>query len=166
MKAAIKRTNVSSGTNFKEDRPQPAVRFQPVLEQGRRLVLVYLGLWGLLSDQTNGLYRSGEQLLNDAIERGERMEEALYETLARWSRRLPQCWASLHRRGEEDLRRIAQQVQEAGEDFDEQLERQVARALAKLGIPTRERLAKLNREIERLNAILDEKLAQKEAVHA
>jgi|GEM_PF-1333583 len=166
MKAAIKKTDVYSETNFREDQPQPAVRFQPVLEQGRKLVLAYLGLWGLLYDQTDGLYQSGEKLLNDAIERGERMEAALCETLAQWSRLLPQRGASFQRQAEEDLQRTVRQANEADEDIEEQLERQVARALAKLGIPTRERLAKLNREIERLNAILDEKLAQKEAVHA
>lgn len=165
MNATTKRMEVSAETSIEREHPRPAARFHPYLEQGHRLALAYIGLWGVLYDQTGELYQSGERLFKAAIERGEQMEEALYRALGRWSRCIPQRRESFQRQVEADLQRAAGPVHEAGENFEEQLERQVERVLARLGIPTRERLAKLNREIERLNAILDEKLAQREAVH-
>lgn len=166
MKAAIQRVNASSKTNSGKVQQLQTVRFQPIRAQGRKLALAYLGLWGIVCDQVGGLYQSSEKLLNDAVERGERMEEALYATLAEWSRCITKQQAPFHEQVEADFRRSARLANEAGQDFEAQLERQVERALTRLGIPTRERLAKLNQEIERLNAILDEKLAQKEVVHA
>lgn len=166
MKADVKRVNASSATNSEKVQQLQILRLQPIREQGRKLALAYLGLWGIVCDQVGGLHQSSEKLLNDAVERGEQMEEALYAMLAEWSRCITKQQTPFRKQVETDFRRTAQAANEAGQDFEAQLERQVERALAKLGIPTRERLAKLNQEIERLNAILDEKLAQKEAVHA
>lgn len=128
MKAAIQRVNASSKTNSGKVQQLQTVRFQPIRAQGRKLALAYLGLWGIVCDQVGGLYQSSEKLLNDAVERGERMEEALYATLAEWSRCITKQQAPFHEQVEADFRRSARLANEAGQDFEAQLERQVERA--------------------------------------
>ncbi|HAJ37257.1 MAG TPA: hypothetical protein DCL15_16425 [Chloroflexi bacterium] len=141
---------------------------QPTLWKsgGRRLMLAYVGLWGCAYDRASGVYRSGMKLWEDAIARGEMMEQALRQRLAQVERRTTKQFGGLQNRFGDNVEQVTRTVADASENLEVELEKQIERVLVNLGIPTRERLERLNQEIDRLNAKLDEELARQEVVRA
>ncbi|HHY54473.1 MAG TPA: phasin family protein [Chloroflexi bacterium] len=133
---------------------------------GRRLALAYVGFWGCAYDRATDVYRSGVKLWEDAVARGEAIEQALQQRIEQMERRAVRQFNGLQNRFGDNVEQVTRTVADTGENFEAQLERQVERVLVNLGIPTRERLERLNQEIDRLNAKLDEELARQEAVHA
>jgi len=145
---------------------QVEARLAVLSRGGRRLALAYIGLWGCAYDRAASVYRGGMKLWEDAVARGETMEEALRQRLAQLERRTTQQFNGLQNRFGDNVEQVTRTVADTGESLEVQLEKQVERVLVNLGIPTRERLERLNQEIDRLNAKLDEELARQEAVHA
>lgn len=145
---------------------QVEARLAVLNKGGRRLALAYIGLWGCAYDRAASVYRSGMKLWEDAVARGETMEEALQQRLAQLERRTTKQFNGLQNRFGDNVEQVTRTVADTGESLEVQLEKQVERVLVNLGIPTRERLERLNQEIDRLNAKLDEELARQEAVHA
>lgn len=145
---------------------QVEARLAVLSRGGRRLALAYIGLWGCAYDRAASVYRGGMKLWEDAVARGETMEEALRQRLAQLERRTTKQFNGLQNRFGDNVEQVTRTVADTGESLEVQLEKQVERVLVNLGIPTRERLERLNQEIDRLNAKLDEELARQEAVHA
>jgi poly(hydroxyalkanoate) granule-associated protein len=166
MKADVMNLEAPSRAVPSKVQEQVNERLHVAGKTGRKIALVYAGLFGCAYDRASGLYQGGEKLLNDAIKRGEKMEQALGEQLGRFGRRASRQANSLQNQFGENIEQVTRTVSDTGETLEEQLEKQVERVLVNLGIPTRDRLDRLNQEIDRLNAKLDEELARKEAVHA
>ena len=140
--------------------------FAAVNKTGRKLMRVYLGVWGSTYDRAADLYQDGATLLEDAIRRGEEMEKAFSHHTAPVERRASQQFTTLQHRFGDNVEKVARTVVETSESLEDQLEKRVDRVLMNLGIPTRDRLERLNQEIDRLNIKLDEELARQETVHA
>jgi len=149
-----------------EAQRQVNARLATVGEGGRRLALAYVGLWGCMYDRAAGVYRSGVKLWEDAVQRGQAMEQVLQQRVAQVERRAAKQFNGLQNRFGDNVEQVTRTVTDTGESFEVQLEKQVERVLVNLGIPTRDRLERLNQEIDRLNAKLDEELTRQEAVHA
>lgn len=137
-----------------------------VSKSGRRVALAYVGLWAFTYDRAADLYQDGVNLLEDAVKRGEGMEQALNRRLGQAERSAAKQFTTLQNRFGDNVEQVTRTVTETGEGFEDQLEKQVERVLVNLGIPTRDRLERLNQEIDRLNVKLDEELARQETVHA
>jgi poly(hydroxyalkanoate) granule-associated protein len=133
---------------------------------GRRLMLAYVGLWGCAYDRATGVYRSAIKLWDDAVARGEMMEQELRQRLAQLEHRATKQLNGLQNRFGDNVEQVTRTVTDTGESLEVQMEKQIERVLVNLGIPTRERLERLNQEIDRLNARLDEELARQGVVHA
>lgn len=133
---------------------------------GRRLARAYIGLWGCAYDRAASVYRGGMKLWEDAIARGETLEGALRQRIAQLERLTTKQFNGLQNLLGDNVEQVTRTVADTGESLEVQLEKQIERVLINLGIPTRERLERLNQEIDRLNAKLDEELARQEAVHA
>ena len=149
-----------------EAQRQVNARLATVGEGGRRLALAYVGLWGCMYDRAAGVYRSGVKLWEDAVQRGQAMEQVLQQRVAQVERRAAKQFNGLQNRFGDNVEQVTRTVTDTGESFEVQLEKQVERVLVNLGIPTRDRLERLDQEIDRLNAKLDEELTRQEAVHA
>lgn len=141
-------------------------RLATVKPAGRKIARVYVGLLGYVYDRVHGLYQGGATLATNAVARGEQMEESLNQQFRQWGRQTSRQLQSLQNRFGANAEQPTPSVSETGGSFDVQIEAQVERVLVSLGIPTRERLERLNLEIDRPNAKLDEELARQETVHA
>jgi poly(hydroxyalkanoate) granule-associated protein len=133
---------------------------------GHKAALIYIGFVGCAYDRASGLYQRGEKLVESAIERGEKMDQVLNKRLERLSRRTSKQIDALQSQLDENVEQVTHAVGDKEARLENQLEKQVERVLVNLGIPTRDRLERLNQEIDRLNAKLDEELARHEAMHA
>jgi poly(hydroxyalkanoate) granule-associated protein len=114
---------------------------------GRKLLLAYVGLWGVAYDSVAGIFQSGIKLLDTAEDRGARMSSAFSERFLRIERQVG-----------ENIEQVKLTVYETRGETQEDLERSVEMMLASLGVPSRERLERLSMEIDELNARLDEEL--------
>ncbi len=166
MKADVMKLEAPATIDARELQAQVGERVRRARDVGRKAALVYVGFWGCAYDRAAGLAQRGEKLWNDAVARGERMEAALDKRLARFSRRASKQATALQNQVGANIEQVTRTVSDKGEGFEAQLEKQVERVLVNLGIPTRDRLERLNQEIDRLNAKLDEELARQETVHA
>ena len=152
------------------DRPdtqrQINAQLAEVGKTGRRVVLAYIGLWGCAYDRAAGMYDGGVRLWQDAAARGQRMEEALTQRLRQTQQRATRQFDRLQNHVGDNVEQVTRTVTDTGETVEDQVEKQVERVLVNLGIPTRDRLERLNQEIDRLNAKLDEELARQQVVPA
>ncbi|MFZ1770948.1 MAG: phasin family protein [Caldilinea sp.] len=140
--------------------------FAAASKTGRKLMRVYVGVWGSTYDRAADLYQDGVNLLEGAIRRGEEMEKAFSHRIAPVERRASQQFNTLQHRFGDNVEQVTRTVAGTSESIEGQLEKQVERMLVNFGIPTRDRLERLNQEIDRLNIKLDEELARQETVHA
>lgn len=152
--------------DIKQSRQQMNAGLAMLNQGGRRLALAYIGLWGCAYDRAASVYRGGVKLWEGAIARGELMETALRQRLKHLEQRTTKQFSGLQNRFGDNVEQVTRTVVDTGENLEVQLEKQIERALVNLGIPTRDRLERLNQEIDRLNAKLDEELARQEAVRA
>lgn len=166
MKADVMKLEAPANVDAREMQAQMDERVRRVRDVGRKAALVYVGFWGCTYDRAAKWAQRGETLWNDAIARGERMEDALDRRLDRFGRRASKEATVLQSQVGDNIEQVARTVSGKSEGFEDQLEKQVERVLVNLGIPTRDRLERLNQEIDRLNAKLDEELARQDAVHA
>jgi poly(hydroxyalkanoate) granule-associated protein len=166
MKADV--LNVEAPKSIDLGKVQEQVKEQVLAAQktGHRAALVYIGLFGCAFDQASGLYQRSAKLVESAVTRGETMERGLNQQLERFGRRTSKQVGELQSEVGEHVEQVTRTVSDKGAGFEEQLEKQVERVLMNLGIPTRDRLERLNQEIDRLNAKLDEELARRDTVHA
>ena len=166
MNAEVVTINASSGIDLGKVQTQAVEGSQEINKTGRRVVLAYVGAWGFAYDQAVGLYRGGVKLLSNAEKRGESMEAALTKALIRFERQADRRVDAFQDQFSGGAEQVTRNLGEAGETLELRLERQIERVLVNLGIPTRDRLERLNQEIDRLNAKLDEELARQQPAEA
>lgn len=123
-----------------------------------KLARAYLGAWVLAWDGLVENTQDSEALLA----RGKRLEMSLTDQAeALWKRaeRAPASLVSAARATLlAPLLRVEKDLSATSAIAEEELERQVDQALARLGIPTRDRILELGREIDSLTARIDREL--------
>lgn len=120
---------------------------------GRKAVLAYAGLWGLAYDEAKAILERGKKLVDEAEHRGEEFEETAASEAQKARKEAEERVKKLQKRLEKRIRRTESKT-------EKQLERQVQDVLDRLGIPSRERIEKLNREIDALTKKIDQQLAK------
>lgn len=165
MKVEATMPEVRQGVEQEKAQRQVNAQLTALGQGGRRLALAYVGLWGCAYDRATGVYRGGLELWDHAVQRGQKMEQTLLQRIEQLERRAAKQFNKLQNSVGDNVEQVTRSVSDTSEGFEMQLEKQVERVLINLGIPTRERLERLNQEIDRLNARLDEELAHQEAVH-
>jgi len=134
-----------------------------VRESSRRLLLLYVGAWASLFDAGNNLVGAGRRLLEDAEQRGEVIEGDVVAHFRQLERKtlgqLRQLQDGIH------LNEARTSLDNTFEQTQDELAERVQSVLDNLGIPSREQLARLNREIDQLNTKIDHEL-QRRAVLA
>lgn len=166
MNAEVATIDVVPGIDSGKVKAQAVESLQEINKTGRRFVLAYVGAWGFAYDRAVDFYRGGLKLLGDAEKRGESMEAALAKVLNRFERQADRRVDEFQDQFSNSAEQVARNVSDAGETLELRLERQIERVLVNLGIPTRDRLDRLNQEIDRLNAKLDEELARQRSAEA
>lgn len=123
-----------------------------------KIARTYLGVWVLAWDALVENAQDSEALLA----RGKRLEMSLTDQAeALWKRaeRAPASLVSAARATLlAPLLRVEKDLSATSAIAEEELERQVDQALARLGIPTRDRILELGREIDALTARIDREL--------
>ena len=134
-----------------------------VRASSRRLLLLYVGAWASLYDAGNNLAGAGRRLLEDAGQRGEVIEGDVVAHFRQLERKtlgqLRQLQEGIH------LEEARTSLDSTFEQTQDELAERVQSVLDNLGIPSREQLARLNREIDQLNTKIDHEL-QRRAVLA
>lgn len=166
MKADVMNQEAPMHIESRKIQEQVKGRFEGARKTGHRAALIYVGFFGCVYDRASRLYQRSEKLVGSAIARGEKMEQAFNKQFERLGQRTSKEIDTLQNQLGENVEQVTRTVSDKGEGLEGQLEKQVERVLVNLGIPTRDRLERLNQEIDRLNAKLDEELARHAAVHA
>jgi len=130
-----------------------------VRASGRKIVLAYVGLWGVVYDNVAGVYRGGAKLFGTAEARGARMEQDFSQRFLRIEQQTSGELKRLQGQVGESIELVKFNPFEAHGIAPEELEKRVELVLANLGVPSRERLERLSMEIDELNQILDRELA-------
>jgi polyhydroxyalkanoate synthesis regulator phasin len=94
------------------------------------------------------------------------MDDALRHSVAQFENRAVDEVHRLQQDLGHDVVQVQRDLKDAGADFEDELERRIAHLLANLGIPSRERLARLNQELDQLNQKLDEEIRRAQAVNS
>lgn len=129
----------------------------------RRLFLASVGAWAAAYDSTAELARATRRLIKTAEQRGERMEDSFL-----------QRFRLVEDKAVDQLRHLQEgiKIDDARTTIDgaliyshDELADRIQALLDGLGIPSREQLERLNREIDQLNEKIDLEL-QRRPVHA
>lgn len=130
----------------------------PLVAGVKRPVRLLLGAWSLLYEGVAEVVRAPDAAFDRIERRGLLVEREVERTLRR-----------LETRGNLELKRLSsnalhpvrwaqESITETSQIAESELERRVERVLVRMGIPTRDRLERLSREIELLSARIDEEL--------
>lgn len=125
---------------------------------GRRMTLAGVGAVAYVWDSARAVVQGGAELVSSAEKRGERMGQTVTKR-----------FVTLEEQAADELRKLQGQVTEHGEtlrtglmeepaELDEVMEKRIEQVLSNLGVPSRDRLERLSREIDELNAKIDEEL--------
>ncbi len=132
-------------------------------KSSRRLRLLSVGAWASLYDAGAGFVGAGRRLIDSAEQRGERIESRLLRQFRQLEEKtveqLQEIQAGIHL---EEARATLDNT--LGQTQDELADR-IQSVLDGMGIPSREQLERLNREIDFLNEKIDYEL-QRRAVLA
>ena len=153
MNSRVAKLEMPRQANLQQFQEQVGGGLSRLRAASRRLVLLYVGTWASVYDAANGLVGAGRRLIVSAEQRGERMEGSLIRQF---------------RQLEEKTVEQLQEIQE-GIDLDEaratldntlgqtqgELADRIQAVLDGMGIPSREQLERLNREIDLLNEKID-----------
>ena len=129
----------------------------------RRFLLLSVGAWAAVYDSTAHLARATWRLIETAEQRGERMEDSFL-----------QRFRLVEDKAVDQLRHLQEgiKIDDARATLDgaltyshDELAERIQTMLDSLGIPSREQLERLNREIDQLNEKIDLEL-QRRPVHA
>jgi hypothetical protein len=130
---------------------------------GMRATRVTVGLWVLVFDGLSWALRNPTDAMDKVERRGLKVEKELNRRLTALERRSETVVQRVRGGTADGVRRLHLDEQGAG-DAEEEIERQVEKALLRLGLPSRERLEQLTREIESLSHKIDQELALLEQV--
>jgi hypothetical protein len=125
---------------------------------GRKVVLASFGLCAYVVDGAAAVYQNGLRLFSSAERRGQRM-----------SRDMMRRFGDLEEQAVGEMRKLQDQVDEnvdylrgglidTKSSAEEDLEKRVELVLSNMGLPSRERLERLSREIDDLNHKIDQQL--------
>ena len=122
----------------------------------RRLLLLYVGAGASMYDSVAGLVTTARRLVHTAERRGERIED----TLVRRFRQVEENTVDQLRQLQDGIKLddARTTLGEALEQSQDGLAEQIQAVLQNLGIPNRDQLDRLNRDIDQLNAKLDREL--------
>lgn len=125
-----------------------------------RAILAYVGACAVAYDNLADVVQEGAKLLDAAAARGAGMQEAMVKRLQFMERTASGEIKKVQSQIEESVEQTRSGVVEASHGVTDELEKRVEVVLANLGVPSRERLDRLSREIDELNEKLDLELAR------
>jgi BMFP domain-containing protein YqiC len=173
-------TNVKV-TNVENAQQQANAVLAAVRKMSRKATLASVGLAGLAYDTAKGLITDSTNFVDKAERRGEKVQEDLTHRVHAFEQqttrevknlrhRVESRYHEMERRAATEMRKlrgmaengaddVTQEAAGAARGLEAQVQQQVEQVLNRLGIPSRDRLEKLSREIQELNARLDTQLA-------
>ncbi len=132
----------------------------------RKAVLAYVGVLGLAVDEAKAVLERGQKLVEQAERRGEKLERKLEKEATRELKRSRRELEKRVKRLQKQLQKLQKQgrksVRGKERKTEKLLERQVEEILERMGIPSRERIEKLNKEIDALARKIDQALAEQQ----
>jgi BMFP domain-containing protein YqiC len=173
-------TNVTV-TNVENAQQQANAVLAAMRKLSRKATLASVGLAGMAYDTAKGLVTDSTNFVDKAEQRGEQVQkdltnrvhafekqtrrevkklrrqvESRYHKLERQATAEMKKWRATAEKGADEA---AQEAEGVAKELEAQVQQQVEQVLNRLGIPSRDRLDKLSREIQELNARLDAQLA-------
>ncbi|MFN8494289.1 MAG: phasin family protein [Caldilineaceae bacterium] len=129
-------------------------------ELNRRGILAYIGLWGVIYDQTKALVEESASWLDQAEQRGMKLEETLNDQFLTLDNQAAREFKKWRTRLQPTPRALNSELASATTGVEHEIEQRIEQILAHLGIPHRDRLERLSQEIDALSRKLDEQLQQ------
>jgi len=126
---------------------------------GRKSTLAYLGLWGMIYDNTKALVNDNAAWLDLVEKRGIQLEAALGEKVQQLDNQAANELKKWREQAKENRKQADQDRAAAVDQTPSEIEQRIEQILARLGIPNRDRLEKLSREIDALSQKIDQQLA-------
>jgi len=126
----------------------------------RRGVLAYVGLWGMIYDQAKALVEEGTGWLDQAEQRGMKLEETLNDQLLTLDNQAAHELKKWRAHLQPKPQAVKSEPTSATTSVEHEIEQRIEQILTHLGIPHRDRLERLSREIDALSRKLDEQLQQ------
>lgn len=118
---------------------------------GRKAARTYLGLLGMIYDESMNLFERARELVSQAEDRGQEVEMQTRDEVERYYQRAQNQLQELRQR----FNRVAEKTESAAEG---QLETQIERLLTQMGIPSREDINRLGKRVDELTREIDAKL--------
>lgn len=133
----------------------------------RKGALAYTGLLTMAYDKVKDFFVEGKELIDRAEARGEEVEAELNQKVRNAEvdakERLRKISRRTRRSAEAQVDAAAREMGAEVSTLEGEMERRVERVLARLGLPTRDRLDRLSREIETLSAKIDGRTINEES---
>lgn len=123
---------------------------------GRKVALTYAGLFGMAYDGVKSIVAQGRKIVSEAESRGEKMEAATLRQMKETQRGVEKRMKKVEKEVEKAQKRLIKQVHRSETQAENEMDTQMERVLDRLGIPSRDRIAKLSAEIEALSLKIDQ----------
>lgn len=168
-------------TNVETAEQQANAMLAAVRKLSRKATMASVGLAGLAYDSAKGLVTDSTAFVDKAERRGEKVQEDLTRRVHAFEKRtkrevkklrhrVESRYHELERRATAEMKKwsgtaegsaegVTQTATGTVKGLETQVQQQVEQVLNRLGIPSRDRLEQLSREIQELNARLDAQLA-------
>jgi len=127
-----------------------------VQKTGRKVALTYAGLFGMAYDGVKSIFERGRKMVSEAESRGEEMEAATLRQMKETQRDVKRRVKKVENEVEKAQKRLLKQMRRSETQAENEMDTQMERVLDRLGIPSRDRIAKLSAEIEALSLKIDQ----------
>ncbi len=135
-----------------------------VQKTGRKVARAYAGLLGIAYDEARAILKRGRKLVDDAENRGEKMEAATLKQVKNVRKDVEKQVKKQVKMAEKEVekvqKRVVKQVRRSETQAENSIDAQVERVLERMGIPSRDRIVKLSAEIEALSRKIDQEVVQ------
>jgi hypothetical protein len=125
---------------------------------GRKVVLASVGLCAYVVDGAAAVVKRGARFITSAEHRGVRMSRDATRRFSDLEEQVVTEMRKLQDEVDENVDHLRTGVLSPKASADEELEKRVELVLSNLGLPSRERLERLSREIDELNQKIDQQL--------
>lgn len=125
----------------------------------RHLMLLYVGAWASAYDIACNLVTAGRRLVDKAEARGERMEDGAVKRFRRLEEGTLEQLREI--KGDARLNEVRTSLDETFEHTQDELVTRIQTVLDGMGVPSREQLERLNRDIDLLNEKIDREIARR-----
>ena len=122
---------------------------QRLQNMSRRAMRAYMGLLGLAYDEAKTRWQQGQQFLERAENRGQKLDEQAMSEAQKYYEEAGSRISTLQKRVRRNTAQIEEQV-------GDELETRIEAALNRLNIPSREQIMRLNAKIETLSRKIEE----------